>query len=334
MNNPLWEWLIETRLNASSANQAFQGPSPVSAGPMWCFDRFGQSSTQLPDGRTILIGGEHEDSYDPNFCIYNDLVVTVEGQSPEIYGYPTTTFPPTDFHTASLVDNRIFVLGNLGYWEERCIGETQALVVECRDWSIELVETHGQLPGWIHRHQATVQADGTAILVTGGKIDRGEKLSLVENIDDWLLHLNDWRWERLTERRWDRFKCCRKDGKPNHLWALRLELWAKEVGFHAWASQEPQLRAELGAAPRWDIVPMLYRPPVPHDTLPSNEGEQGVYRIRIDGVVVRFVENSHAIQATIEGNLPREIVDQLRRHIIWAFEALEQCPVTCEDIPP
>ena len=44
-------------------------------GPVWCFSRFGTSLTELPDGRFVQIGGEHEDFYDPDFCIYNDVTV-------------------------------------------------------------------------------------------------------------------------------------------------------------------------------------------------------------------------------------------------------------------
>jgi hypothetical protein len=33
--------------------------------------RFGQSLTLLPDCRAVQIGGEHEDWYDADFCIYN-----------------------------------------------------------------------------------------------------------------------------------------------------------------------------------------------------------------------------------------------------------------------
>ncbi|HKJ63528.1 MAG TPA: hypothetical protein VKA94_16275, partial [Hyphomicrobiales bacterium] len=40
-------------------------------GPFWSWERFGQSSTPLADGRIIHVAGEHEDYYDPDFCIYN-----------------------------------------------------------------------------------------------------------------------------------------------------------------------------------------------------------------------------------------------------------------------
>jgi len=39
--------------------------------PIWCFKRVGNTRTRLPDGRIICVGGEHEDFYDPDFCIYN-----------------------------------------------------------------------------------------------------------------------------------------------------------------------------------------------------------------------------------------------------------------------
>lgn len=39
--------------------------------PVRCFQRFGSTVTVLPDGRLVHIGGEHEDEYDPDFCIYN-----------------------------------------------------------------------------------------------------------------------------------------------------------------------------------------------------------------------------------------------------------------------
>jgi hypothetical protein len=59
ITNPVWKWLIESRLSAYQANELFLGPSDTSPG--WCFARHGQSNTLLSDGRTLLIAGEHED---------------------------------------------------------------------------------------------------------------------------------------------------------------------------------------------------------------------------------------------------------------------------------
>lgn len=56
--------------------------------PVWSFQRFGQTLTVLPDGRRIIIGGEHEDAYDPDFCIYNDVTVLHPDGRIQIFGYP------------------------------------------------------------------------------------------------------------------------------------------------------------------------------------------------------------------------------------------------------
>ena len=69
-------------------------------GPFWSWQRVGRTSTPLPDGRVIHLAGEHEDGYDPDFCIYNDVVVEYPGGRREFYLYPKDVFPPTDFRAA------------------------------------------------------------------------------------------------------------------------------------------------------------------------------------------------------------------------------------------
>ena len=76
--------------------------------------RFGQTLTRLPDGTVVEIGGEHEDSYDRDFCIYNDVFVHGSDGSIAILGYPEATFPPTDFHTATYIGNWIYIIGGHG----------------------------------------------------------------------------------------------------------------------------------------------------------------------------------------------------------------------------
>ena len=331
MNNPLWEWLIESRLDAYSANEAFNGPSSIDAGPMWCFQRYGQSTTQLPDGRSVLIGGEHEDHYDSDFCIYNDIVIAAENERPRILGYPREVFPPTDFHSATLIGERIVVIGNLGYPEDRRADLTQGLVVDCNDWSVSRIHSTGNAPGWIHDHQATLQ-DDARILITGGKVDRGAGFSLAENIDDWLLHVDGWRWERLTKRQWPRCEIHRQDNAPNHLWELRQLEWATTVKWHDRDEQEQKLRERLGGEPRLDVLPQLYRPPIDHEALPQLEDEYAVYRIRAGGAVIRFVEDMYCIQVTFEGEVQTDVIESVRAHICKSLESLERTPVVCAEI--
>jgi hypothetical protein len=199
MNNPVWDWLIRSKLSAYSAAEKFSSDLPAIEDPGWCFDRFGQSSTSLPDGRIVLIGGEHEDYYDPDFNIYNDVVVQQPCGKFDIYGYPADVFPPTDFHTATLFGNRIIIIGCLGYREQRRPGTTQICILDLSSLSVSRVQRCGESPGWIHGHEAAFEEGEDSILVRRGKVDPGgQTSSLLENIDDWRLHLTDWRWERLT----------------------------------------------------------------------------------------------------------------------------------------
>ena len=147
LDNPLWHWLVRTRWSAYQANKIFQGPSPFDAGPMWCFDRFGKSETRLPGGRVVHIGGEHEDHYDPDFFIYNDVTTIVGDGGITIHGYPPSVFPPTDFHTATTVDHSIIVIGNLGYSEHRIVGSTPVFRVTIDTLGIDRVDTVGEAPG-------------------------------------------------------------------------------------------------------------------------------------------------------------------------------------------
>src|SRR5262249_22684232 len=107
LDNPLWASLVHDRINAYQVNKRFGYERERGTEPTWCFDRFGQTTTKLDDGRTIYIGGEHEDYYDPDFYIYNDVVVVAPDGTVAIYGYPRVVFPPTDFHSATLDGDRI-----------------------------------------------------------------------------------------------------------------------------------------------------------------------------------------------------------------------------------
>ena len=110
--------------------------------------------TTARDGRILLIAGEHEDYYDPDFYIYNDVVVRHPDGRIDIFGYPRDVFPPTDFHTATLVGNDIVIIGSLGYLEERKPATTPVTVLDLETFTISKVVTSGPAPGWIHYHEA------------------------------------------------------------------------------------------------------------------------------------------------------------------------------------
>lgn len=164
--------------------------------PIWCYQRFGKTITILPDGRIVEIAGEHEDFYDPDFCIYNDIVVSDGKGNFQIYGYPEEVFPPTDFHTATFVDNYIYIIGNLGYRVHT--NETQVYRLNCDTFQIEKIETTGDKPGWISRHQAKLQSP-SQIYISGGeiwtKID-GE-VNHTENSFNYILDLTSYEWSQI-----------------------------------------------------------------------------------------------------------------------------------------
>ena len=193
--------MIRTRLDGFQANQKLNGPDSFTAGPVWCFRRFGQSTTKLPDGREILIGGEHEDHYDPDFFIYNDVVVKHPDGHIDIFGYPKEDFPPTDFHTATLVGEKIILDGSLCYRTERKPGVTQILTLDPATMKIASLRSSGANPGWIFEHEAQLTGNGHFIVVKGGKVAR-QPNTFVENIDEWKLNLATMTWERLTSRKW------------------------------------------------------------------------------------------------------------------------------------
>jgi hypothetical protein len=174
-------------------------PHPGYGPPIWCFSRFGMSLTRLPDGRALFIGGEHEDFYDPNFCIYNDVIAIDPELRVMIYGYPAQVFPPTDFHSATLVGKTdVYLIGSLGYMGERHVGTTPVYRLDTRTMQISPVDTTGANPGWISGHSAEHDAARNAIKVTGGRIFTGKRGtgSMRDNHRSYWLNLATMAWSR------------------------------------------------------------------------------------------------------------------------------------------
>lgn len=332
MTNPVWAWLVDSRLGAWQANELF-GENTGRESARWCFERYGQSSTELPDGRIVWIGGEHEDHYDPDFFIYNDVTIVMPGGEVEIFGYPADVFPPTDFHSATLLVDRIVLIGSLGYGPERRAGVTQVLTLELDRWRVASIQTEGAGPGWIHEHEARLSADKRSIVISGGKVDRCDGSFLVENIDEWRLHLDTWTWERLTWQPWTRFDIQRQDNTALHLWQMRSALWSKRHDPKTAKAEEEKLAAELGAPINLELLPSLFQPALADEILPEREEEYKVFRIRVGNVIVRYVEEMFGVQVTVEGELPDAIIAQLRQDLVDKLEALEHAPMTCRMVP-
>ncbi len=155
ISEPFWQGMIRAGLSGYEATVHFAGPPSTTHGPVWCARRFGQTLTFLADGRIVQTGGEHEDSYDPDFHIYNDVFVHETGGAIRVFGYPESVFPPTDFHTATLVGDRIYLIGSLGYPDMRRRGINSVYCLDTTGFRIARLETTGDVPSGIHRHRAT-----------------------------------------------------------------------------------------------------------------------------------------------------------------------------------
>ncbi|TPW21849.1 MAG: ankyrin repeat-containing protein [Elusimicrobia bacterium] len=191
---PFWTAMLRAGVNAYSAKEKYGDKSA----PVWCAERFGQSLTSLPDGRILLIGGEHEDGYMPDFYIYNDVFVFEPGGKVRVFLYSDQTFPPTDGHSATLAGDWVYVIGNVGYQDAREEGVTPVYRLNTKTLSIEQVATSGANPGWIGRHRARLI--GSRIEVVGGQVHRvvDGKRALVKNEESYSLDLADLTWHRRT----------------------------------------------------------------------------------------------------------------------------------------
>lgn len=171
------------------------GYTPDRDRPVWSFARYGRTATVLPDGRLVLVAGEHEDYYDADFCVYADVTVLGVDGTLEHFIYPKDVFPPTDFHSATLLGHQIWLIGCLGYPKHRKHNQTQVLCLNVEDFSISAVQTRGEAPGWIHGHRAILTKEG--IVIMGGKIEPGYR----DNEATFLLNTEPLCWSKIPNCR-------------------------------------------------------------------------------------------------------------------------------------
>lgn len=200
MISPFWEAMI--RCGATAARARFRLGKETDSyerPPVWSAERFGQSLTFLPDGRAVQIGGEHEDGSDPEFCIYNDVFVHERDGSITIYGYPEEAFSPTDFHTATLIGDGIYVIGGLGYNDSHQIGVTPVYRLDLQTFRMERLKPTGTNPGWIYKHRAVLDA-ADEIRVWSGKIDGPDDADEIDdtNVRVFVLNLSRLEWRCVT----------------------------------------------------------------------------------------------------------------------------------------
>ncbi len=193
-----WYEMVRCNATAWKARSHFDDTDDYEDAPIWSYERFGMSITPIGNGEFIEIAGEHEDYYDPDFCIYNDVFHHKGGGVFSIYQYPKNIFPPTDFHTATLVNCHIYIIGNLGYPSDRLVGATPIFRLNVKTFVIERIEATGDNPGWIYKHSAKLIAPSIIQIQDGDVFDLkdGETRGRL-NTSTFELNLESFSWKKL-----------------------------------------------------------------------------------------------------------------------------------------
>jgi hypothetical protein len=303
-----WEWMVRTRFNAYQGREKHgvsRSSSRSSYDRDWCFDRFGTSLTRMPDGRLICVGGEHEDWYDSDFCIYNDVIVlrpapgeemvTETSGGVEIYGYPEEVFPPTDFHTATLVGGTIYLIGRLGYDREPTFERTPVYMLDTVTYRIEEFQTTRESPWWVYKHHASYDAARHAITVRGGLIPTSSRGPTRPNFSVHRLHLADRRWEVVTAR--ERYRM------------FTIPVVSDEISW-----------------PKYD---RMLIPNVRHTLIEPRRYAEDPVRVDVEGVPIEIVDRGSEINVDVQGELPNELVTRILEDLI-ASVGLE--PQTIDEV--
>lgn len=332
MTRPVWQWLVQTRETAHTARNRFGVPNPDEAGPGWSFARFGCSRTVLPDGRVLHVAGEHEDFYDPDFHIYNDVIVRNPDGAIEIFGYPEDVFPPTDFHSATLSGDRLLLVGGLGYQDRRRPGATPVFELDLATLAITARAVGGAGPSWFHRHAAHLSEDGTRVVLTSGNVltPAGD---LLENHTDWAIDLRTWSWLALRDHAHQLWSVARADGGripfDDYLTARTLE----EAAQHLRDSGFPFDPAACDALLR---PTGIAHAPAPSECtfddefeLPrpgSRSGDSA--RLAIGNAIVRYVGTGRAVELRVDGNAGPELGRRLAEDLAAKLTRLLGVPCT------
>jgi hypothetical protein len=100
--------------------------------------------------------------------------------------------------------------------------------------------------------------------------------------------------------------------------------------------QIADLTERIGAPLDLDLVERIYRPAVGHEVVPPapDSDEHGVFRIRIDGVVLRFVEGRSSVRLVVEGRLSAATVEAVVDEVRGKLASLERSDYEVTPVRP
>ena len=325
MTSPLLRWLVETGHSPYSTRKIFgQDGWDGAIWKGWTIDRMGMSRTVIPDGREVFVAGEHEDYYDPDFRIFNDLIVRGPGGDIEVYGYPKDILPPTDFHTATLLGGELLVVGSIGYPDQRGAGVTPVTRIEIDTWRVAGHTRTTGGPGWLCKHE--VEAVDGRLVVRGGEVGTD---SFRRNCDEWSLDPATLDWTRLTRNEWPQFRIGRADGDSLHVWQIDSERFRRD-----YQPDKPPLEwiASLPAEPDFGALASLYELPGADGPPEGDEHETLLTRTRVGGVPVEMYDGHPDLRVTVCGVLPERRIEEIAEHLRDRLSRIEQSEIVAERI--
>ena len=105
---------------------------------------------------------------------------------------------------------------------------------------------------------------------------------------------------------------------------MRQALWHREVNWQDHYQKSIKgLIEEIGKEPDLDLINDLYSPEILHEKIPGDDDKYNVFRIRVEGVTVRYVEDWYDVQVTVEGNLPEGLIEIIKSDLLKKFSRLE-----------
>lgn len=146
VSNPVWTYQVLTGLSGYDYNSLYLDDidNYCICDPNFSFERFGRSMDELMDGSTILIGGNHEDYYDPDFHVYNDVTIVTETDGVKdvtIYMYHWDVLPPLEYHQTIVDEEK-------GYIDIKCENESiYRLFLE--DYHVECIKDPPKTEGHV-----------------------------------------------------------------------------------------------------------------------------------------------------------------------------------------
>ena len=172
IKNPFYTDMVHSAASATTARFHFESwleDCLPEGTPIWSNDRVGISLTRLANGNWVQIGGQYDDAPEYDYCVYND-VIEYDGRGEfTIYGYPKDVFPPTDHHSATLINDHLYVIGGLGDFIDDDLQQTNVYRWNIQSKQFEQVVTQGQSPQQLFKHTASYDPHRQAIIISGGK---------------------------------------------------------------------------------------------------------------------------------------------------------------------